>query len=56
MAQAGVPQQWLPESHEDELAVGFVRLGRQLRSIHGNAPSIACLSAVTQPMWRRSQE
>lgn len=48
MVQASVPQQWLPESREDELAAGFVRLARQLRSIHSNAPAVACLSVVMQ--------
>lgn len=48
MVQASVPQQWVPQSREDELAVAFVRLARQLRAIHGNAPVIACLSVVIQ--------
>lgn len=48
MVQASVPRQWVPESREDELATGFVRLARQLRSIHRDAPAIACLSVVMQ--------
>jgi DNA-binding MarR family transcriptional regulator len=48
MVQASVPQQWLPETREDELAVAFIRLGRQMRAIHGNAPVIACLSVASE--------
>jgi DNA-binding MarR family transcriptional regulator len=48
MAQASVPQQWVPESREDELAAGLGRLARRLRSIHRDAPAIACLSIAMQ--------
>jgi DNA-binding MarR family transcriptional regulator len=46
MVQASVPQQWSPASREDDLAVAFIRLARQMRASHGNAPALACLSVV----------